>query len=86
MIPIEVINLLNFIENTSNEQYYQHKLKIVELIYSFKTKDECWKGLRSSDAWILLRKEPRLLEPLKISHPEIWDTVDLLAECHQGSL
>lgn len=86
MIPNEVINLLSVIKSTANPAYYKDKKKIVEQIYSFTSSEQCFKELRSSDAWRILKREKQLLEPLEKSNRDIYLQVELLAECHQGSL
>lgn len=88
MIPHEVISLLNTLkrECKNNQPYYEHKKSVIELIYSFNSPEECWKKLRGSDAYILLKKEQKLLDHIKSTNPAIFFEIEIKAECHRGSL
>jgi len=70
----------------ANDIYIKHKEKTTDLILSFTSFDDCWKNLRASDAWIMMRREKDIMEEIKNLKPKVFEAVESLAEIHLDSL
>lgn len=82
-----IIDRFSFLRSLgANQNYIEHKEKVVDLILSFNTHDECWEGLSSSDAWIMMTREKDIMNEIKVLKPEVYEAVDSLAEIHEDSL
>lgn len=86
MITHTALSYLKDLEKRSNKTYYEHKRDIINLIFDCKSPDEIFERLKCSDAWIMLTREPFLMEEVRKWNEPIYNEIDSLSEMHLSSL
>lgn len=83
MIPKETKKILSQIKENSNETFYNTRNRLLGLIFSFKDREECWDGLKISEAYFIVRHAEFMLNGLP---EEIKEEIYSMYDCQLATI